>query len=171
MPPTSKKAQEIWEATTGGTTHINVRDPRNPEGWTKKRVGGRGSKRITLSVEEREFNQDLVQYENQHLDPFTNGLLIRISPKTVERGGNEVSDDELIAALQTSDDVEFELALNALTSEVVVRRLLELAKKHTSMMRYEQIRDLVDNRYSVGKTSQVVKEAMEDDRRYSDVDL
>jgi hypothetical protein len=36
----ASKAQEIWEATTPGTTYVNVRDPRNPEGWTRKKVGG-----------------------------------------------------------------------------------------------------------------------------------
>lgn len=171
MPPAPKKAQEIWETTTGGTTFVNVRDPRNPEGWTRKKVGGRGSKRITVTVEEREFNQELVAYENQHLDPFTNGLLVRISPKTVERGANELTDDQLIEVLKGSDDAAFEQTLQGMTSEVNIRRLLDLSKKHASMLRYEVIRDLVDDRYSVGKMSKVVREALADDAKYSDADL
>ena len=84
MAPATKKAQEIWESTTEGTTWVNVRDPRNPDGWTRKKVGGKGTKRITLTVEEREFNQELVPFEKQEFDPFSNGMLIRISPKTAE---------------------------------------------------------------------------------------
>lgn len=165
------KAQEIWEATTGGTTYVNVRDPRNPEGWTRKKVGGKGSKRITITVEEREFNQDLVQYENQHLDPFTNGSLIRISPKDAERGPNEKTDDDLIAMLRIEDDIAFDVQLNAIVSETVLRRVLDLARAHTSMARYEIVRNLVDDRYQVGKASQVVREAENDESQYARADV
>jgi hypothetical protein len=167
----ASKAQEIWEATTPGTTYVNVRDPRNPEGWTRKKVGGRGSKRITVTVEEREFNQDLVQYENQHLDPFTNGRLIRISPKEVERGANERTDDELIAMLRIEDDDRFEAELRGIKSEIIVRRLMDLARKHTSVLRFEAVQTVVDERYHIGKTSQVVREAESDDSRYARADF
>lgn len=167
----ASKAQEIWETTTGGTTYVNVKDPRNPDGWTRRRVGGKGSKRITLTVEEREFNQELIQYENEHLDPFTNGLLVRISPKDVERGDNEKTDDQLIELLALSDDDAFQAVLESIKSEVVIRRLLELSKKHGSMLRHESIQYVVDDRYHIGKTSQVVREQMADDARYADADL
>ena len=165
------KAQEIWEATTPGTTYVSVRDPRNPEGWTRRKVGGKGSKRITITVEEREFNQELVQYENQHQDPFTNGALIRVSPKEVERGVNERSDAQLIAMLRMTDDDAFEAELRSIKSEVVIRRLMELARAHTSMMRFEAVQTVVDERYSIGKASLVVREMEGDDARYSRADL
>jgi len=165
------KAQEIWEATTAGTTYVNVRDPRNPEGWTRKKVGGKGSKRITVTVEEREFNQELVQYENQHLDPFTNGRLIRISPKEVARGENEKSDEQLIALLRVGDDARFEAELRSIQSEVVIRRLMDLARKHTSVLRFEAVQTVVDERYHIGKTSQVVRESEGDDARYAGADI
>jgi hypothetical protein len=165
------KAQEIWETTTGGTVYVNVRDPRNPEGWTRRKVGGRGSKRITVSVEEREFNQELVQYENEHLDPFRNGTLIRVSPKDTERGENERSDAQLIDLLKIDDDDRFAAEVRAITSEVVARRLLTLAAKHTSMLRHQVIQDVVDERYRIGKTSQVVRELQADSARYADADL
>lgn len=162
-------AQEIWEATTEGTTYVNVRDPRNAGGWTKRRVGGRGSKRITITTEEREFNQDLVHYENRHLDPFTNGLLIQVAPKDVERGENHRSDDELVTVLAIPDDDQFEKAVTLVTSEVVVRRMLALAEKRAPMMRYQFIRDLVTDRYSVGKTSRVVAETENDNGVFADI--
>lgn len=163
--------QEIWEATTGGTTYVSVRDPRNPDGWTGRKVGGKGSKRITLTADEREFNQSLVQYENQHLDPFTNGLLVRIAPAEGERGENEKTDEQLVALLQIQDDDMFQAILDSTKSEVIVRRMLALAERNASMMRYEAIRNVVDERYRVGKTSLVVRELQADDARYSDADL
>lgn len=171
MATATKKAQEIWESTTGGTTWVHVKDPRNPDGWVQKKVGGKGTQRITLSVEEREFNQELIAYESKHHDPFTNGLLVRISPKAVERGGNELTDDDLIELLQTKDDAAFEAQMVAIESEVVLRRLLEHSRKHASMLRHEAIQTLVDDRYRIGKTSRVVKEIIEDDARYADADL
>ena len=170
MAPATKKAQEIWESTTEGTTWVNVRDPRNPDGWTRKKVGGKGTKRITLTVEEREFNQELVTFENQEHDPFLNGLLLRISPKSAEKGENEISDEDLIAQLK-EDDVVFDRWLSSLTAEVVIRRLLEVAKKHAPMYRYEAIRELIDERYSIGKTQKVVQEMMVDDAKYAGADL
>jgi hypothetical protein len=168
---TTGKAQEIWECTTDGTTWVHVKDPRNAEGWVQKKVGGKGTKRITLSVEEREFNQELVAYEKEEHDPFTNGLLVRISPKTVERGENELSDTELIEKLGIVDDAAFEADLAKIESEVVVRRLLDLSKRHASMLRHEVIQNLVDDRYKIGKTQKVVKEMVEDDAKYADADL
>lgn len=164
-------AQEIWEATTGGTTYVNVRDPRNAEGWTRRKVGGKGSKRITVTVEEREFNQELVHYENQHLDPFTNGMLVRIAPRDVERGENEKSDDELITMLTVADDRVFESQVNAVRSEIVLRRLLDLSRSHASMLRHETIQNLVDDRYRIGKTSRVVREMEGDNAKYAEADL
>lgn len=167
----TRKQQEIWESTTGGQAWINVRDPRNPDGWTQKSVGGRGTKRITLTVEEREFNQELVAYENEHLDPFTNGMLVRISPSDTVRGKNELTDDDLAGVLRIEDDERFTSEVNAIDSEINMRRLLTLAEKHTSKMRYEEIQAVVDQRYAVGKTSRVVKEIYEDESRYAGADI
>lgn len=167
----TQKAQEIWEATTGGTTYINVRDPRNPDGWTRKKVGGKGTKRITLTVEEREFNQELVPYEKKHFDPFSNGKLIRIHPKDVERGENELSDADLVDSLKLDDQALFDEWLASINSEVVIRRLYALAREHSTVARYEAIGDVIDERYHVGKTSKVVREIMDDDRKYAGADF
>lgn len=163
-------AQEIWESTTGGTTWVHVKDPRNPGGWRLQKVGGKGTKRITVTVEEREFNQELVAYESGHLDPFTNGLLVRVSPKEIVRGENELTDDDLIAVLR-ADDETFEDRLGAIESEIIVRRLFALAEKHATMVRYQAIQTLIDERYRLGKTQKVVKEMLNDDAKYAEADL
>lgn len=164
-------AQEIWESTTGGTTFINIKDPRNPRAWITKKVGGKGTQRITVTVEERMFNQDLVSYENTAQDPFTNGLLVRVSPKDVSKGSNEVSDDYLIEQLRDRSDEAFTTYLKSIDSEVVIRRLQALAERHAAMYRFHEIQAEVDARYPVGKTSRVVSEMLNDDARYAGADL
>ena len=167
-----RQAQEVWETTTGGTVYVHVKDPRNPNGWVQKKVGGRGTKRITVSVDEREFNQDLVTYENEQHDPFRNGLLRRISPKDpTDKGQNEVADDELIEYLKLDDDQLFTEYYESLDSEVVLRRLLALGERHCSMYRFNHLKDHIDSKYALGKTQRVVKEMYEDDARYQAADL
>jgi hypothetical protein len=171
MEQDDKQAQEIWETTTGGTTYVHVKDPRNPNGWVQKKVGGKGSKRITITVEEREFNQELVTYENQHLDPFTNGLLYRVSPKTGERSQYEISDEELVALLKGGEDEDFEETITKTASEVILRRMLFLAERNATMHRYNFLKDAIDSRFQIGKTSRVVEEMMNDDAKYAGADL
>jgi hypothetical protein len=166
-----KQVQEIWMSTTGGTTYVHVKDPRNVNGWVQKKVGGKGSQRITLSIEEREFNQELVAYESQHHDPFTNGLLVRIAPKGVERSQYEVNDEELVALLKGGEDEDFEEMVVKTHSEVVLRRMLFLAERNTTLYRHNVLRDTVAERYSIGKTQQVVREIQEDDAKFAASDL
>ena len=168
----TSNAQEIWETTTGGTFWVHVKDPRQPGGWGRKKFGGKGIRKITLTVEEREFNQELVPEENLHLDPFHNGLLVRIHPKDVTRGDYELTDEQLLQLLQIEDDAVFGEQLEGMkSSEVVVRRLLALADKNATKARFETIQEFVDDHYRIGKTSRVVKEILEDDAKYADADL
>lgn len=160
---------EIWKTTTDGVVWLNVKDPRNPGGWRQQKVGGKGSKRITLSAEEREFNQELIPFENAHLDPFQNGLLVRMNAE--ERGENEYTDEQLKEMLAVEDEPLFTEQVEAITSEVVLRRLLALAEKIAPLPRLEFVRGVVDARYRVGRTSRVVKEIYEDDERYAAADL
>lgn len=171
MPDDDKQAQEIWESTTGGTIFLHVQDPRNPRGWVMKKVGGKGSQRITLTVEEREFNQDQVAYENKEHDPFTNGLLYRIQPKSAERSQYEVSDEELVTLLAAGEDEDFEADVRKISSEVILRRMLFLAERNATMWRHNLLRDVIDERFKIGKTQAVVREIFEDDAKYAGVDL
>lgn len=163
--------QEIWETTTGGTVWVQVKDPRKPDGWRAQKVGGKGSKRLTITVDEREFNQELVPFENAHLDPFLNGILVRTHPKDGPRGDNQLTDAELIEILQMDSDDVFKEAVGAITSEVNLRRLLALGERHTNVLRLQELSQWVDDKYRVGKTSRVVKEMLEDDAKYADADL
>jgi hypothetical protein len=163
--------QETWEATTDGTVWVQVKDPRVPGGWRVQKVGGKSRKKLNISVEEREFNQELVPEENAQHDPFQNGLLVRTHPKAVERGPNELDDDALISVLAIDDDAIFEEAVASITSEVVLRRLAALGERHTNYHRLTILQGIIEARYSVGKTSRVVQEALEDDARYIGADF
>lgn len=163
--------QEMWESTTGGVVWVQVKDPRIPGGWRNQKVGGKGSKRLNITVEEREFNQELIPFENEDHDPFRNGLLVRTHPKDAAKGTNELSDDQLIEILQIGDDALYNEAVASIKTEVNLRRLTNLAEKHTNMVRFQALQGLVDDKFRVGKTSKVVKEMLEDDARYADADL
>jgi hypothetical protein len=131
-----------------------------------------GTKRITVTIEEREFNQELVTYENEAHDAFKNGLLRRISPKDpADKGVNEITDEELIEYLKLDDDDLFIEYYKGLESEIVLRRLLTLGERHTSMYRYNDLKAYVDAKYALGKTQRVVQEMYEDDAKYAGADL
>lgn len=171
MAEDDKNLQETWESTTGGTVWVHLKDARAIGGWRVQKVGGKGTKRLKITVEEREFNQELIPFENAHHDPFTNGLLIRIHPKVVERGEYEYTNEQLIEMLAIDSEAVFEEQVKAIDSEVIVRRLLSLAEKHAPLVRYQAVQQLVDDRYRVGKTSRVVREMYADDDRYAAADL
>jgi hypothetical protein len=170
-PEVDLTSQEIWETTTGGTTYVNIRDPRVPNAWTKKKVGGKGTKRITITVEERLYNEELVAFERESQCPFRNGLLVRIHPKGAERGQFEVSDAEIIALLTQLNDDEFTNTLANTHSEVVVRRMLALAERHATVYRFRILEDEVANRFAVGKSSAFSAEIEADESRNRRVDI
>ena len=166
---------ETWEATTDGAVYVQVKDPRERTGWRYAKVTGRGRKKLQLTVEERLFNQDLVPEEKraQH-DPFSNGLLVRTSPAPASDEGlaaAHYTDDQLAELLQVDSDEVFMASVEAIESEVVVRRLLALAERKATMVRYQAIQELVDDRYHIGKTSRVVAEIYNDDEKYAHADL
>lgn len=171
MSEADLKATEVWEAVTEGTTWLHKKNPQVAGTWRQHKVGGRGSKRITITVEERLHNQDLIQYENEHLDPFTNGTLVRISPTDGARGVSEVTDAQLLEMFEISNDDVFLAEVDEITSEVVLRRLLTLAEKHATMVRYSMVRDVVEARYKRSKTQTSVADLYTEDGRFRGHDL
>lgn len=160
-------SQETWESTTGSQVWVNVRDPRVRDGWVQKSVGGKGSQRITITIEERQFNEEMVAYENLNLCPFRNGLLIRVLPKGTERSQFELKDEELLLLLQGGEDEQFEEDLAKISSEVILRRLLFLAERNATKWRYEMLDAAIRDRFPVGKASQVYREMEAEEARYA----
>jgi hypothetical protein len=72
---TPNVADEQWETTTPSRIWINV-TARNGD-LRKVKVGGKVGMKFRISAEDRLRNQDEVM--EPHMDPFTNGLMFRIS--------------------------------------------------------------------------------------------
>jgi hypothetical protein len=152
---------ETWESTTEGTVWVHVKDARVKSGWNVKRVGGPGSgtRKVTLTTEERQYNQDQVLDDNYHLDPFLNGQLVCVKGRpATDKGRYELSDADMLAILAIESDEVFTEAVDAIEIELPLRRLLALAEKHAPMVRYEQIKTLIDTRYRVGWSQRSVRE-------------
>lgn len=160
-------SQETWESTTGSQVWINVKDPRARDSWVQKSVGGKGSQRITITVDERIFNEELVAFENLHLCPFRNGLLIRILPKGAERSRFELNDEELLLLLQGGEDEQFEEDIDKVSSEVILRRLLFLAERNATKWRFETLERVIAEKFPIGKSSQVYREMEAEEARYA----
>lgn len=144
-----KLVEEVWESTTGGWVHVWTKDPSNDRNWIcKKRAGGPGNPKVKITVEEREYNQSRVAWGNEHLDPFTNGMLRRVGdvPKE-ERLGFEHSDEDLTKMLTVKNDEAFSKLIRGIESEIVLRRMVPLAQKFATNARYEELKELVKERY------------------------
>lgn len=156
---------EIWESTIAGTLFIQVHDPRRKGEWRPARVSGKGTgnSRLKLTRDEREFNQEMIPERNAGLDPFTNGALVCISGRPADEAKSryELTDTDLLDLLAITDDTVFTEALEGTESELVIRRLLDLAEKHSTVARYSQVRDLVEDRYKCGGTQRTVQEMID----------
>lgn len=159
----TESSTEIWQAATPARTWVWVRNQLTG-GWKQVRVGGKGSRRLSLTSDERRYNQDLVPEENIQLDPFSNGQLVCVLG---DEAGTGVTDEDLTAILLLEDEAAFQQAANALESEVMVRRLLSLAEKTSTIARFTFIRDLIDMRYRVGGTQSTVQAMIDAGERIS----
>lgn len=149
-------AQETWEAQTNSTIFLYKKDRRSGD-WKSERVGGpNGKARIRLTVEEREYNQEMIPEENAHLDPFKSGRLVRVD--AVSEG---IATREDLVALLSSNEEDFPLVVEDIEDELTMRRLLEVAATDGRMWQVELLRDEIDDRYSVAKSQRAVLEMMQ----------
>lgn len=152
---TTEREMEIWEITIPGSVFVSVRDPRVPGGWKQTSVSGTGNKKLTLSKDEREFNEEQIPDENIHLNPFRNGALVCRQGELAE--AKQYTDAEL-ADLLDLNDAAFEEAFKALPTEVLHRRLLAIAEKRATVTQFTLLKDFVDEKYRVGGTQRTVRE-------------
>ena len=149
---------EVWASATGGAVWVQTKDPTHPNTYRPTKIGGKTNRKVQLTISERRFNQELIPVDQQELDPFTNGLLVRTSPSP-----SGTSDSDLVKILRVEDDADFENGVKAIDKEVVLRRMIDLAESHTTYQRHQFITELVRDRYHVGKTQRSVKEMYEED--------
>lgn len=157
MAQTQVPEQETWESQTKASVFVYKKDRRTGD-WKTTRVGGpNGPKRIRLSVDEREYNQEMIPDENVHLDPFKSGRLLRIDGDS----GGVITNEDLHALLVTDSQEEFVVTIAEIDDELTLRRLLALAAEAGRMWQVEMVRDEVDDRYGVSKSQKMVIEMMQ----------
>lgn len=158
------KVVETWETAISGTIFVWIYD-RREDRYTQQSVGGRsGSKRVHLSRDDRKYNQEQVPIENADLDVFTNGSLRLIGAASRDESLNtryHFTDEDLAALFEVRDPDVFLEGVSDITSELVLRRLLELGEKVGTMAQFQALKDLVTTRYPIGGTQKTVREMME----------
>lgn len=159
---------ETWETTGGATTWVYTMDPRT-KNYVKTRVGGRdgGSRFLRISIDDRRYNQQLVALENEGHDPFTNGALkfLRVDGAPDDYVSDidptyHLAAEELAAYFEVKDAEIFRVSMEEISSELVLRRLLDVGEKRATMEQMGVLRDIVDARYKRTKTQKVIREML-----------
>lgn len=163
MADDESKVIETWETTTEGTVWVWKKDARENK-YVEQRVGGRqgGSKRVHITRDDRRFNQEQVVDEMKEHDVFTNGQLVLVSADRAEDidATYHLTTDDLTRLLEIKDDALFEQEVSDVKSELILRRLREVAESKGTVAQLEFIRDLISERYRVGGTQRTVREMM-----------
>lgn len=158
-----EKLIEIWEATTDGTTWVWTYDRRDDR-YQKQRVGGRqgSSHRLHISRDDRRFNQEQVVDEMKGHDPFTNGALRLVSTDRAEDidATYHLTTEDLQTMLEVRDQALFEETVTEIKSELLLRRLKDVAEAHATVAQLEFISGLISQRYRVGGTQKTVREML-----------
>jgi hypothetical protein len=152
---------ETWEIVTPGTVYVHTWSAQKKT-YVPTRVGGRGgTRRLQITTEDREYNEDLIIEENVHRNPFRNGTLRRVDAGAPKSERKEWTNDDFREMLGIREPELFREALAEVENdELLVRRLKVLADKEGTVPQLEQIRDIIERRYKVGGTQKTVAEMM-----------
>lgn len=165
-PGTDDEGQiiETWEATTRATTWVQTWDRRS-DGYKATRVGGRsGSRRLTISRDDRRYNQDSIPMENKGLDPFTNGTLRLVDTKNRAEDIDSTyhkSDEELREYFELRDPDAFTDAVGGIESKLVLHRMLALAEVEATVAQLAVVRELINTRWPIGGSQRTYREMEE----------
>lgn len=158
---------ETWTMASEGTCWVWVKDPREG-GMIKQRVGGRagGSRTLHISTDDRRFNEEQVIEEMEHHNIFKNGTLAFVSSTNGEKAAdvdtkNQITAQDMRALLEIRDEDLFRSEVTDLSSELVVRRLKNLAEKDGTAAQNEVLTEIIEQRWKVGGTQRTVRELMD----------
>lgn len=158
------KTLETWETTTESTTWVQTWD-RRTEGYKATRVGGRsGSRRLSISRDDRRYNQEMLPLENKDLDPFTNGNLRLVSTKDTDEELDtryHQTDDELREYFELRDEDAFREAIGTITSQLLIHRVLRIAEVEGTVVQLAVVRDLLQERWPIGGSQRTWREMEE----------
>lgn len=155
------KVLETWEITTDGTIWVWKMDVREGK-YVETRVGGRqgGSRRLHISSDDRRFNQEQVVEEMKDHDVFKNGALVLISADKADDIDTtyHLTAEDLRRLLEIKEQALFESEVSDIKSELILRRLKEVAEKDATVAQLAFITDIIQARYKVGGTQRTVQE-------------
>lgn len=164
---TAEKITETWEITGEGTAWVWVKDPREGK-MIKQRVGGRagGSRKLHITPDDRRFNEEQVIEEMEQHNIFKNGTLRFVSatdgskPADVDTS-NQLTEMDMSQLLEIRDEDLFREEVTSLSSELVVRRLKNLAEKNGTITQNAVLEELIEERWKVGGTQRTVQELID----------
>lgn len=155
---------ETWETATSGTVWVWVYDRREDK-YSKARVGGReGSGRLSITRDDRKYNQERIPIENRMLDPFTNGALVLVDATERDEMLDvryHYSDTDLLQLFEVRDVDLFTEAINEIESELIIRRLLSMSEKAGTQAQDTALRSSSQTRWPIGGTQKTVREMIE----------
>ncbi len=155
---------ETWEVMIEGTVWVHVYDRRDDR-YVKQRVGGReGSRRIHITRDDRKYNQERLPDENKGLDPFTNGALRLVDSATRDESLDtryHMTPADIAELLEIKDEDLFREAVEAIESELIVRRLRALAETDGTVAQNSVLREVCEARWPIGGTQKSVREMIE----------
>lgn len=168
VPSDDDKVVETWESVVAGVVYVWVYDRRDDK-YIKQAVGGRSaSKRLHISRDDRKYNQELIPPENRDHDPFTNGALRMKDAATRDESLDiryHFTDEDLKTFFEIRDEKLFTEAVEAVESELILRRLEAVAEKEGTVAQHETVRELVRRRYPIGGTQRTVAEMFRENER------
>lgn len=163
-PQSGESLIETWEIQTEGTVWVWTYDRRNDR-YTKQRVGGRqgGSRILRISSDDRRYNQEQIVDELKETDPFINGALRLTSKERAEDvdATYHLGPDELRAMLEVKDMDLFQVEVGDIKSELILRRLRDVAELHGTVQQLTYVSELIEGRYKVGGTQKTVREMLD----------
>lgn len=157
-PEEAKVTFETWEVTIPGAVWVYRYDKRN-RSYAQVKVGGpSGPKRVRITADDREYTQEQIIDENKSMDPFLNGMLVKIVKG--KRVGPGLSDEDIREYL-VEDIEQFEELVRAIDSEIVIRRLRDVVEEHGTVRQFELVREVIEEKWKVGGTQRTVREMIE----------
>lgn len=161
------KVIETWESVIPGTVYVWLYDRRDDR-YIKQGVGGRSSKRLHISRDDRKYNQELIPVENVQHDPFTNGALKFVEAATRDETLDmryHLDKSDLEQLFKVRDVNLFLEGIKDIESELVLRRLADMAEDHATVTQNEALKDLIRERYPIGGSQPSMKEELEAEQR------
>lgn len=155
-----KLVQETWEITTPGQVWVHKYDRRSRTYSDVALNGTTGPRRVRITADDRHYTQEQVLDDNADLDPFNNGVLVRIERgKRVDEG---VGLDERVASMiDVTDPDDFRTLLEDIDSELVFRQLRDVVETRGLVSQQNEYRRVLDARWRRGGQQPSVREMVE----------